>query len=303
MRRTWLPVLAAGVLALSASAGLVSSGASKAASASHPGLLHRAHGYLYYVNYSVDHGSIMRAAVPGSRPRQVVHIGDSAVRGLAVADGRLYWLAGVSTEQIRYVRLSGTPRVHVLARHLKTASALTASGGWLYWVDGTFVGRVRLGGSHVARRFLNLRAFNPLDAASDGHYLYLSNCSSHIGRVDLADRHFEPAFITLERNACAWGLAVGGQYLYWAEASGPPSYIGRAALTGTSPDDHWLNLHNLPGTFDVAGDRYDVFFDWQRKTGSSPGEDFEIGQARADGTGLRRYVWPGEGPFALTLSG
>ena len=303
MRRTWLPVLAAGVLALSACGSVPGSGVNRSASAAPRGLAHGRHGYLYFLNYSVDHGAVMRVAVPGGRPRRVVRIGDSEVSGIAVAAGRLYWLAGVSSGQIVYVQLRGAPRIRVLVRHLGTSDALTAAGGWLYWVDdGRFVGRVRLDGSHLTRRFLDLRAFNPLNVAADRHYLYLSDCRNTIGRVDLVGRHFDPSFITLGQDACPWGLTVGGQYLYWAEG-GPPSYVGRAALSGARPDDQWLNLHSLVAGFYVAADSHDVFFDWQWTTGSSPGEDLKIGRAQTDGSYLRRYVWLGQGPFTLTSPG
>ncbi len=305
MKRSWLPVLvAACVLPLSASGSPLRSGQGSAASLSQPASPHRANGYLYYLDYSADNGSIMRAAVPGGRPRQVVHIGDSAVWGMAVAAGQLYWISGTLTAEIVYISLAGAPRIHVLVRDLSNPDGLSlaAADGWLYWVDGTYVGRVRLDGSHLTRRFLDLRAYNPLDVAAAGHFLYLSDCSGRIGRVDLTDRHFDPSFITLRQGACPWGLAVGGRYLYWYQ-TGPPSYIGRAALTGARPDDHWLNLHGLAGGFDVTADSQDVFFDWQWTTGSSPGEDFKIGRAQTDGRGLRSYVWLGEGPFALTGPG
>jgi hypothetical protein len=303
VRCTWLAVPAAAcVLALSAPGSILGGGASGAASMTNAASPHRASGYLYYLDYSVDNGSIMRAAVPSGRPRQVVHVGDSAVWGMAVADGRLYWLAGVSTEEILYVSLHGTPRIHVLVRHLSNPEglSLTAADGWLYWPDGTFVGRVRFDGSHLTRRFLDLRTFSPMNVAAGGHYLYLSggDCG-HIARVDLTDRHFDASFITLRPDACPGGLAVGGRYLYWLD---PSSYIGRANLTGARPDDHWLNLHNF-GLFDVAADSQNVFFDWQWTTGSSPGEDLKVGRAQADGTQLRSYVWLGQGPFALTAPG
>jgi len=53
----------------------------------------------------------------------------------------------------------------------------------------------------------------------------------------------------------------------------------------------------------VAADSHDVFFDWQWTTGSSPGEELKIGRAQTDGSHLRRYVWLGQGPFALTSPG
>lgn len=54
------------------------------------------------------------------------------------------------------------------------------------------------------------------------------------------------------------------------------------------------------GGFHVAADSYDVFFDWQWQTGAAPARSLKIGRAQAHGTGLRRYVWLGQGPFALT---
>jgi hypothetical protein len=304
MRRTWLLVLAAAcVLALSALGATVGGGASTAASVSRPASRQRAIGYLYYIDYTADSGRIMQAAVPGGRPRRVVNIGaNSAVWGMAVADGRLYWITGVNTGQILYVSLHGKHGIHVLVRHISIPDGLSlaTADGWLYWVDGTFVGRVRPDGSHLDRRFLDLRTFGPMSVAAAGHYLYLSGSGcGRVGRVDLTSRHFDSSFISLRQGACPGALAVGGgRYLYWID-SGPPTYIGRAALTGASADDHWLNLHGL-AVFNVAADSQDVFFDWQWTTGSSPGEDLKIGRAQTDGTHLRSYVWLGQGPFALT---
>ena len=95
-------------------------------------------------------------------------------------------------------------------------------------------------------------------------------------------------------------VGQGNDHLYWTEL-GPPSYIGRATLRGTHADDHWLNLHRLPGPFELAADDRWLFFDWEIGAGINP--PTAVGRARVDGTAVHPRFLAGIGPFLLTSPG
>lgn len=172
-------------------------------------------------------------------------------------------------------------RIHVLVRDAGgLLSEFVGAGGWLYWTDRPGIGRVRPDGAQLSRHFIR-KVDAATGLATDGRHLYFSDGSSQIGRVDINGHGRDPSFIRLRRSAVPQGLAVGSGHLYWTESGvGPPSYIGRATLLGTHADDHWLNLHQLAGPFELAADDRWLYFDWQ--VGAGPNPPFDVGRARVN---------------------
>jgi hypothetical protein len=255
-------------------------------------------GELYYINGT----EIMRVPVTGGPPQRVVNAGSDSVTGMAIADGRLFWVNEISSSQpIDYITLNGPARVHTLVTGLNFPDGLVAAGGWLYYVDQNAIGRVRFNGTGLTRRFVSL-AHEPggevADGlATDGSYLYFSRCQNdEIGRVALSGAGLDMAFITLPRYACPQQVAVGSTHIYWTELGG---HLGRAGLNGTGASATWLNIRENQGPFNVAADSTSVYWDW----GGAAGSPMYVGTASTGGTGVRTHFLTGQGAFVLTGAG
>ena|ERR1700733_2390447 len=255
-------------------------------------------GELYYINGT----EIMRAAVTGGTVQRVANASSDSVTGMAIADGRLFWVdEDSSNEAIRYTTLNNPGQVHTLITGLNFPAGLVAAGGWLYYVDQNAIGRVRFNGTGLTRRFIRLPQENgggvAQGLATDGSHLYFSRCQTgEIGRVALSDTSLNLGFIKLPKNACPQQLAVGNTHIYWTELGG---HVGRAGLNGLGAADTWLNIRETQGPFNVAADNAGVFWDW----GGAAGAPMYVGTASANGTGVRTHFLTGQGAFLLTAPG
>jgi hypothetical protein len=275
-------------------------GTARAATASARQLRVRgASGDLYYVNGEY----IDRVPVAGGTPTRVVRSGTGSVTGIAIADGRLFWVeqSGLSGS-LSYIALRGAPHVHVLVKNVQFAWGVVAAGGWLYWVDQTAIGRVRPSGAHLDRKFITPPQENgggvANGLATDGTHLFFSRCQSNeVSRVDTSGHGLDLAFIKLPRNGCPQGLAVGNDHLYWTVLD---NYLGRATLAGKGATDTWLNVHaGDAGPFFVAADNASVYWDW----GGVAESPMHVGRANVNGSGADDSVLTGQGAFLLTAPG
>jgi hypothetical protein len=255
-------------------------------------------GELYYINGT----EIMRVPVTGGPPQPVVNAGSDSVTGMAIGDGRLFWVNEISADQpISYITLNDPAQVHTLITGLNFPDGLVAAGGWLYYVDQNAVGRVRFNGTGLSRRFISL-PHEPGGEVADGlaangSYLYFSRCQNdEIGRVALSGAGLDLAFITLPRYSCPQQLTVGNTHIYWTELGG---HIGRATLTGQGASGTWLNIRENQGPFNVAADDTSVYWDW----GGAAGSPMYVGTAAANGTGVRTHFLTGQGAFLLSSPG
>ena len=253
-------------------------------------------GDLYYV----AGGYIMRVPVAGGATKRVVWVGDVSVTGLAIADGRLFWVTLTGADDsLSYVELRGSAHPHMLVGGVPFPVGLVAADGWLYWADQNAIGRVRPDGAQLSRQFIKLAQQTGGGVAdglaTDGHHLFFSRCQDNeIGRVNLGGSNV--AFIKLARGSCPQGLAVGGGDLYWAELGG---YVGRATLQGTHITREWLGIRTSQGPFNLAADSYDVYWAW----GGVAGSPVHIGRAQVGGRGFRSSLLLGQGAFLLTSPG
>ena len=295
--------LAAGVTALTAAATMLAAPAAAGAAVLRPSAAVRAvihakktPGDLYYV----AGGYIVRVPVSGGAAKRVVHVGDVSVTGIAIADNRLYWvtLTGAN-DAISWVGLKGAPHAHLLVGRLDFPVGLVAADGWLYWADENAIGRVRPNGTKLSRQFIKLPqetgggVANGL--ATDGHHLFFSRClDSEIGRANFGGGGV--AYIKLPKSSCPQGLAIGGGELYWAEVGG---HVGRATVGGTHIASKWLNIHTGQGPFDLAADKFNLYWDW----GGVAGSPIHVGRARVSGRGFDSSIFLGQGAFLLTSPG
>jgi hypothetical protein len=298
--------VAAGFMALATSAGAVLAGAGAASAANAaqlPAAAARTSGYLYY-----DTGQyIARVPAAGGPSQRVVRVGNGSVTGMAISDGRLFWVTEDGEhDPISYVLLSSvrpgvTPQARQLVGGLSFPSALVSADGWLYWVDENAIGRVRPNGTQLTRRFISMPQENGGGVAdglaTDGSHLYFSRCQNdEIGRVSVSGAALNMSFIRLPHLACPQQMAVGNNHVYWTELGG---HLGRATLQGTGSSITWLNTRNGNGPFNVAADGANVFWDW----GGGAGSPMYVGTAKVNGTGVRTKFLVAQGAFLDTAPG
>jgi hypothetical protein len=298
--------VAAGFMALATSAGAVLAGAGAASAANAaqlPAAAARTSGYLYY-----DTGQyIARVPVAGGPSQRVVRVGNGSVTGMAISDGRLFWVTEDGEhDPISYVLLSSvrpgvTPQARQLVGGLSFPLALVSADGWLYWADENAIGRVRPNGTQLTRRFISMPQENGGGVAdglaTDGSHLYFSRCQNdEIGRVSVSGAALNMSFIRLPYLACPQQMAVGNNHVYWTELGG---HLGRATLQGTGASITWLNTRNGNGPFNVAADGANVFWDW----GGGAGSPMYVGTAKVNGTGVRTKFLVAQGAFLDTAPG
>jgi virginiamycin B lyase len=204
---------------------------------------------------------------------EIVSVGTSNVFGIALAGPYVFWSVQAGPRDrgaIMRASTHGRGERRLAGRIAAPASVVTV-GGFVYWSDDNAIGRARLSGSHLQRRFIVLprqKGGGVADGlATDGTYLYFSRCEDDtIGRVDLADGAVDQAFISTPVKSCPQGIAVAGTHLYWTELGS--GTIGRANLDGTGADGRWLNVHTHQGPFQVVADGTHVYWTWGGVAGS-----------------------------------
>jgi hypothetical protein len=286
-----LAVAAAGIMGVALYAG-VGTGPAAAAPVSAS-----SSGDLYYISAPY----IERVPVSGGAPQRVVRAGYDSITGMAIADGRLYWVTQLPAGTVDYVALRGPATVHQLTGGLSFPIGLVSTGGWLYWADQNAIGRERPDGTQLNRRFLVLPQETgggiAQGLATDGSHLFFSRClDDEIGRVGLTGAGLDMSFIRLPRLSCPQQLTVGNDHLYWTELS---AHVGRATLQGGGANITWLNIGEPDGPFNVAADNNSVYWDW----GGEAGTPVWVGTARVAGTGVQPRFLSGQGAFLDTAPG
>jgi hypothetical protein len=160
---------------------------------------------------------------------------------------------------------------HVLVHHVPNAENLVLAGRYVYWDGLHWVGRIRLDGSHMTRRFIRLPSESGGGVAdgmtTDGQYLYFTQCEGRIGKVPIATASSGGAVTWLvvdpsDRNFCAQSVAWSGKYLFYSDDSG----IGRIGVNGSGRNDHWRRVPSAAESTLVADQRH---LYWDTCAGSS----------------------------------
>ncbi|HEV7461169.1 MAG TPA: hypothetical protein VGN78_11575 [Solirubrobacteraceae bacterium] len=212
--------------------------------------------------------------------------------GAAYASGAsayVYWANGGGGlgGTIGRANLDGTG-----AGSLKNANKPTGvavDGTHLYWADNAYstIGRANLDGTGA--RFI-IGASNPTGVAVDGTHVYWANggfgsanggygSGTTIGRANLDGTGANQSFISYVDANYAWGVAVDGTHVYWADRG--YRTIGRANLNGTGVNHSFITGANRPTG--VAVDGTHVY--WANGGG---GSGTTIGRANLNGTGANQ---------------
>jgi virginiamycin B lyase len=149
------------------------------------------------------------------------------------------------------------------------------AGAFVYWANGTTIGRANLDGSGVDQSFIT-GAAAPAGVAVDGEHIYWVNTDS-IARANLDGTGVLPNFIT--GAGAPAGVAVDAQHVYWSNyTGGMTGTIGRANLDGSGADQSFIT--GAAGAAEVAVDGEHVY--WANPF------DNTIGRANLDGLDINQ---------------
>jgi len=163
----------------------------------------------------------------------------------------------------------------VLGLCLLGLALATPADAFVYWTNGSSIGRSTLEGGGVNKRWINDIGF--ADAvAVDRHNIYWTvQGGNAIGRANINGTGIDESFIS--GDGPVRNVAVDGDHIYWTNAEAKT--IGRANLDGTDPDQSLITTLGGPG--DLAVDAEHIYW-----VNHGLGFDFSgaIGRANLDGS-------------------
>ena len=172
-----------------------------------------------------------------------------------------------------------------LAGAVSGNAAASPATGYIYWGNGSAIGRANLDGTGVNPSFISTGGSTVDGVAVDANSIYwietnTSPASASIGRANLDGTGVNENFITLffsgNRDVSNPGaITVDGSYVYWGTPDG--AGIGRANLNGTGVDQSFIS-----STGEVEGLAVDGNYIYWSAPGS--GAVGAIGRANLDGT-------------------
>jgi uncharacterized protein YjbI with pentapeptide repeats len=169
--------------------------------------------------------------------------------------------------------------------------AVPQAAAKVYWTNNTTntIGAANLAGTDVNQSLI-VAGGGPYGLAVRDSVLYWSNNSS-IGRADIFGPMFSQNFITATNPR---GVAIDGNYVYWATDTAGVDTIARANLDGTGTNQNFIT-----GVDDPEGVAVDGGHIYWANSGLA-----RIGRANLDGTSKNQnFITTGGGPFGVAVDG
>jgi len=202
------------------------------------------HDYIYWVDDQT--GTVERAKRDGTGVNTAFITGTKEACGIALDRSYIYWANAGSG--IGRANLDGTGVNQSFITGAMGPCGVAVDGAHIYWANagGTTIGRANLDGSGVNQNFITGLA-SPCNVAVDGAHIYWGDGASAIGRANLDGTGVNRSFIT-GGDGRAYGFALDGTYLYWANSGVTQSFansatgttIGRAKLDGTDVEQNFI---------------------------------------------------------------
>lgn len=145
-------------------------------------------------------------------------------KGIAISDGKLYWVDG-SSLGIRRSNLNGTG-VERLVFGGNNPYGIAVLRGKMYWTDGGNVQRANLDGTGVENVWWSSTRVAGIAVSRDRMYWTASTGGVAIRRANLDGTSVETLV-----DGVAYGIAISNDKMYWTSGAGS---IQRANLDGTS---------------------------------------------------------------------
>jgi sugar lactone lactonase YvrE len=262
--------------------------------------------HVYWVN--LDLGTIARAKLDGSDPESEFITAAADPKGVAVANGYVYWTNAAIKEKeedgttkvtegtIGRAKLGAVEAEEVDQGFIEAAGnphAVTADTEHVFWTNDPtaevaspgFIGRAGVGGGGVNPKLVEtITSPNELPGiAVDAEHIYWMDTNdgdfSRVSRANLdGSGYFEPGvnnitFIFLGQHVAGKGVAVDGTHIYWSTQASET--IGRAKLNGeeaaSEEEPELIEDANHPQG--VAVDGAGIYWTSNGESSPNPGND------------------------------
>ncbi len=130
------------------------------------------------------------------------------------------------------------------------------AAAYIYYPNGSHIGRALNNGSGLEPNFISSKTFN-CGIAVDGGHIYWGAVGVGISRANLDGTGVEEEFIPLSPTAKPCGIAVDSAHVYWTDLSGA---VGIADIDGGSPNPALISIEEPCG---IASDGGHVYFAWK----------------------------------------
>jgi hypothetical protein len=214
----------------------------------------------------------------------------------APAHAYVYW-ADFSAGTIGRADLDGTQVNDAFIHVGGNPVGVAVDAAHIYWADesGGTIGRAKIDGTVVEPNFIT-GINKPFGVAVNGTSIFWPSLGSdEIGRANLDGSGKKLNFVANAESPCS--IALDGGHVYWAGV-GATGHIGRASLTGSSPEPEWISLGTTVPC-GLAVNSANVFF---ANTGFLGSSSHEIGRANINGTAVdHSLIASAEGPCGLAI--
>lgn len=195
--------------------------------------------HVYWTNGTLTGGDIERANLDGSEVIPNFVPNAHAVRGLTVAGSFIYWSSGTCVGR---ANLNGSGADDCFTGDGEGTNQVAVGGNRIYWTNRNFgyISSSSMQGEEIEEEFYEGESGNGLAAAADG--IYFTNGLQGICFLSYDGKVLKEGIAPTHGG---YGLAVSGNYLYWAAGA-----IGRVNLQGGELNEEFIKPANP--AYDVA---------------------------------------------------
>jgi hypothetical protein len=186
------------------------------------------------------------------------------------AHGNFVYWANQDPGSIGRAKINGTGANDSFITGLQQPQTVAVDSKFIYWTEGgDRIARANLDGTGVNDSFITTGVSNPTGVAvtaNSGIYWIDHDVGGLIGHANIDGSNPVGGFIQTEAiDPC--GLAADQSFLYWLNTSGDLR-IGRAPLSGASPDPNFVTVTNAG--CGVAADSSFIYWDANDSIGRVP---------------------------------
>ncbi len=166
-----------------------------------------------------------------------------------------------------------------------------SASAYIYFPNGTHIGRALNDGTGLEPDFISSGTFN-CGVAVDGGHIYWGALGKGISRANLDGTGVEEAFIPLSSGAAPCGVAVDSAHVYWTDREG--GAVGIADLNGDNANPSLVTIGEPCG---IASDGGHVYFAWRS------GSEFKLSRFAASNGALEAPLTVTTGNCGVAVGG
>ena len=165
-----------------------------------------------------------------------------------------------------------------------------SAAAYVYFPNGTHIGRALNDGTGLEPDFISSETFN-CGIAVDGGHIYWGALGKGVSRANLDGSGVEEAFIPLPSGAAPCGVAVDSGHVYWTDRNGT---VGIADLNGAGANPTLVTIGEPCG---IASDGGHVYFAWRS------GSEFKLSRFAVPYGGLEAPLTVTTGNCGVAVGG